>query len=145
MVKKHVINESEENRYSREINVSMGTNHEQRFKGMEIDDVNPSLNSKIRVSYDIEQEFKSWGISDISINGIQGPSEINVSVQYYPDDSNDYKTEEIVVPLDWENSLEIREHKGKGVVAIGDELEISLYFAEDGTVSTEMFLDVYIL
>lgn len=142
MVKKHVINESEENRYRRKVKVDIGVNHEQRYKGFEIDYVTP-YTSEIEVSYLIEQEHRSWGIKGISLYNIKGPSEIVAEITYYPDDSNDTMTDEITIPLDWENLS--TDEVSNGLITVGDELDITLYISENGEYSVEMSIDVYTL
>jgi len=142
MVKKHVINESEENRYRRKVKVDIGVNHEQRYKGFEIDYVTP-YTSEIEVSYLIEQEHRSWGIKGISLYNIKGPSEIVAEITYYPDDLNDTMTDEITIPLDWENLS--TDEVSNGLITVGDELDITLYISENGEYSVEMSIDVYTL
>lgn len=142
MVKKHVINESEENRYRRKVKVDIGVNHEQRYKGFEVDYVTP-YTSEIEVSYLIEQEHRSWGIKGISLYNIKGPSEIVAEITYYPDDSNDTMTDEITIPLDWENLS--TDEVSNGLITVGDELDITLYISENGEYSVEMSIDVYTL
>lgn len=145
MVKNRIINEAEGNRYKRKVNISISTNYEQKYKGMEIGDVRPSLYSEIELNYLIDQEQRSWGIKGITLYSISGPSEIEAEIEFYPNDSDEPTTETIVIPLDWENSLFTNEKSGEGVITIGDELDISLYISESGEFSVEMSLDVYTL
>lgn len=141
----NLINESaDDNRYRREVNISIGVNGEQKYKGMEIEDIRP-YSSQITLSYIIEQEQRSWGIKDISLYSIKGPSEIEAEIYFYPDESDDYQTETITIPLDWENSLFTEDKSGEGVVTIGNELDVTLYISENGEYSVEMSIDIYTL
>ena len=84
----------DDNRYRREVKDSVRTNSSQKFKGMDINDINP-YSPQMEVSFDIDQEHRSWGIKDISLNSIKGPSSSDVEVEYFTNDSDDYRTEEI--------------------------------------------------
>jgi hypothetical protein len=142
MVKKHIAEQesSDDSRYRREVKVSVGVNGEQRYKGMEINDITP-YSSKMEVSFYIEQEHKSWGIRDISLNSIKGPSSIEVEVEYFTNDSDDYTTEEIEIPLNWDN-ISI-DKVSNGLITVGDEVDITLYISENGEYTTEISMDVY--
>ena len=132
----------DDTRYRREVKVSVGVNSEQRYRGMEINDINP-YSSKMEVSFDIDQEHRSWGIKDISLNSIKGPSSIEVEIEYYPEGSDDYKIDEIEIPLDWDN-ISI-DKVSNGLITVGDEVNITLYISETGEYSTEISMDVYTL
>ena len=132
----------DDNRYRREVKVSVRTNSSQKFKGMDINDINP-YSPQMEVSFDIDQEHRSWGIKDISLNSIKGPSSIDVEVEYFTNDSDDYKTEEIEIPLNWDN-ISI-DKVSNGLITVGDEVEITLYISETGEYTTEISMDVYTL
>ena len=70
--------DTDDNRYQREITFNVITSNAS-FKGKEINDIS---SSKIRVSYVIEQDIRSWGIKDISLYAINGPTEVEVEVNY---------------------------------------------------------------
>jgi hypothetical protein len=144
MVKKHIAEEesNNDNRYRREVRVSVGVNSEQKYKGGEINDVNP-YSSKMTVSFDIDQDHRSWGIKDISLHSIKGPESIEVEIEYYPEGSDDYVTDEITIPLDWDN-ISI-DKVSNGLLTVGDEVDITLYISETGEYSTEISMDVYTL
>ena len=132
----------DDNRYRREVKVSVRTNSSQKFKGMDINDINP-YSPQMEVSFDIDQEHRSWGIKDISLNSIKGPSSIDVEVEYFTNDSDDYRTEEIEIPLNWDN-ISI-DKVSNGLITVGDEVEITLYISETGEYTTEISMDVYTL
>ena len=52
------------------------------FKGQEIEDIE---NLEYTVSYLIDSEHRSWGIKSISVYDVQGPEELELYIQYYPD------------------------------------------------------------
>ena len=129
-------------RYGRDINVSIGVNYEQRFKGMEINDVQP-YDNKINVTYLIEQEHRSWGIKNISLYDIKGPSEINATISFYNENDEEF-SEDITIPLNWEN-LDTDTREGHGVITVGNDLDISLYIDQEGNFSTELGMEIYTL
>lgn len=143
-VKKTVLTEQNDNTYSREIELSFGVNHEQRFNGSEIEEIT-AYSNKIKLSYVIEMDVRSWGVKDISLYNIKGPEYVDAEVTFYPEGSDDPITKEITVPLDWENYLSTNEIDGKGIITIGDELQVTVYFGEGGNISSEMELDIYTL
>jgi len=142
MVKKHIKEEADDNRYRREVKVSVGVNSQQRYKGMEINDIIP-YSEKMEISFNIDQDHRSWGIKDISLNSIKGPDSIEVEIECYPEGSDDYISEEITIPLDWEN-ISI-DKVSNGLMTVGDEVDITLYISETGEYSTEISMDVYTL
>lgn len=142
MVKKHVAEQvsDDDNLYRREVKVSIGVNSQQRYKGMEISDVIP-YSPKMELSFYIEQEHRSWGIKYISLNSITGPSSIPVEIECFSNDSDDYVTDEIEIPLDWTKiSLD---KVSNGLITVGDEVDITLYISESGEYSTEISMEIY--
>ena len=123
---KKSLNEGVDNRYERVVNLSYNY-HGVTLKGHEINDI---MDNSARLNYDIEIEARSWGIKDISLGGITGPTEIELEIDYY---INEDETQQITIPvqLDWANA--IRENAtGHGVITVGDEVEIDLINSEDG-------------
>ena len=127
MVKNH-INEGAINneRYGREVSVNF------EAYGVKIngDDIDWVTSSSIKLTYLTEMEHRSWGIKDISLYSIQGPSEIDVTITPQVDDGEDI---DITLPLDWEN-VEQETQEGEGVVTIGNEITIELGNNENGEV-----------
>lgn len=110
--------DTDDNRYQREITFNVITSNAS-FKGKEINDIS---SSKIRVSYVIEQDIRSWGIKDISLYAINGPTEVEVEVNYYVDSDNTMD-ETTVISLDWSKVI-VEEIEGKGIITVGDEVEV---------------------
>jgi hypothetical protein len=111
---------------------------------MIIDDVD-SWTKKINVTYVIEQEHRSWGIKNISLYNIKGPESIDVEMTLYPEGSDEPVTKEVTIPLDWENNLSISNEEGKGLITIGDVVNVIVYVGENNLITTELELDVYTL
>ena len=76
----------------------------------------------------IDVEFKSWGIKDINLYDVQGPSEIEVVITPQVEDAEDVV---VTVSGDWEN-IEIETKKGIGLVTVGDEITLKLGNNENG-------------
>lgn len=133
---------TDDSRYRREVKVSISVNSQQKYKGMEINDITP-YRPTMEVLFYIEQEHRSWGIKDISLNSITGPSSIEVEIEYFTNDSDDYKTEEIEIPLNWDN-ISV-DKVSNGLITVGDEVDITLYISETGEYSTEISMEIYTL
>jgi hypothetical protein len=135
---------SEENeaykRYSMRCNVQLDY-HNKTYKGAEINDI---YASEIELTYDIDIEARSWGIKNISLYDIQGPSEIELEVDYYPN-GDDSETETITIPLNWEN-IQTDEEEGEGVVTVGKDVTLTLENDENGNlVCNQINVTVYTL
>ena len=95
------------------------------FKGREINTISAD---KIVVTFDIEIEYRTWGINGISIWNIQGPSEIRIGVEYYGEEieSEDFENlnQDIILKLDW-NKIKIEEELEKGALTI-EKISIEL-------------------
>jgi len=76
------------------------------YKGGEIDDIN---NASAEVTFLIDIQHETYGISKMNVNDIRGPQSIKTTIRYYPEgsSSNDEDwwekriEEPIVIPLDW--------------------------------------------
>lgn len=118
-----------DDKYVREVEAKF---YQGTYKGYEINDISPI---KIRVSFSIDIEMKSWGIRDINLGGITGPSEVEVEVNYYIDNDN---TEDayVTIPLDW-SKLITEKDSSSGIITVGDEVEIYLMENEEGNLVVE--------
>jgi hypothetical protein len=137
---KSQLTEQGDNRYNREVNLTFNA-YNATYKGKEINDILPM---KVRLSYNIDIEGRSWGIKGISLYGITGPSEIEAEIEYYIDDDN---TDTVTIPmkLNWELAVTEIE-KGMGGFSVGDEVEIELVNdAEGNLVIKEIKVPVYYL
>jgi len=119
---KSQLNEADSNRYNREVVVKVHA-YGATYKGREIDWV---TGGNIRLTYNIEMDIRSWGVKDISLYGIQGPSEIEVDVDYWVSDEENFDsvTETVTLPINWE--AVVTEEEKNGLVTVGDEIEIDL-------------------
>lgn len=122
------ISEGLEDRYNTQVKVIFLTSKDLNFP-YEINDIN---STNTRLSFDIDVEYKSWGIKGISLYNIQGPETIEAEIEYYGEDygKNDYdddlRTATVPVKLDWENALRVETESGSGQVTIDNEIEITL-------------------
>jgi hypothetical protein len=116
---KSIINEGIDSRYNREISIDFDY-YKARYKGFPIDNID---SVKIRVSYDIEIEAKSWGIKGIEINGVRGPESVEVLIRYYGDNDEEFE-DWYVLHLDWANLVTTDERNS--IITIGDIMEVTL-------------------
>ena len=76
------LNEGTENSYSRTVQVTFYY-HNAKLKGHEIDSI---MDTNITMNFTIEMEARKWGVKDIIVGNIQGPSEIELDIDYWPDE-----------------------------------------------------------
>ncbi len=123
---KKSLNEGVDNQYSREVRVS----YDYRgvtVNGVQIEDI---LDSTVTLRFNIELEGRSWGIKDISLNSITGPSEIDLELQVYGE-QEDLMDANATIQLDWDRAA-IDKQSGHGVITVGDEIEITLVNDQNG-------------
>ena len=117
---KKSLNEGVDNQYSREVRVS----YDYRgvtVNGVQIEDI---LDSTVTLRFNIELEGRSWGIKDISLNSITGPSEVY-------GEREDLMDANATIQLDWDRAA-IDKQSGHGVITVGDEIEITLVNDQNG-------------
>lgn len=135
---KQKLNENMENTYSRTVRV-LFYYHDCKLNGHEIDSISET---SVMLKYRIETEAREWGIKDMVLGNIQGVPELEMSIYYWPDDI-ETKNVEIPLAIDW-SSAELEVQTGKGVVTVGDEVEISLINDEDGNfIVREILIPVF--
>jgi hypothetical protein len=115
---KFVNEQVNDNRYHREVKVDV------YYRGKIKDLIDDVSSGNITINYLIEAEYRSWGIKDISLYDIKGPSEIELDVTYYDSkDDNNTSTKTVIVPLNWD-VVEKEEETGMGIITVGDEISI---------------------
>lgn len=134
---KTVLKEGVDSRYNREIGIDFDY-YKAKYKGLPIDYVE---SIKIRVSFDIEIEARSWGLKGIEINGIKGPDSVEVLIQYYG--PNDEELEDsYMIHLNWDALVTSDERNS--LVTVGDIMEVTLgNDAEGRLIVTKMELPLY--
>jgi len=123
---KKSLNEGVDNQYSREVRVSYHYRGV-TVNGVQIEDI---LDSTVTLRFNIELEGRSWGIRDININSITGPSEIDLELQVYGE-REELMDANTTIQLDWD-SADIDKQSGHGVITVGDEVEITLVNDQNG-------------
>ncbi len=99
-----------------------------KFKGFDVDDISTS---NMILTFDIDMEARSYGIKDISVYNVQGPSEIELEVLYFPNENEDSVDEVITLPLNWDN-VEMEKDDELSHIGIGDMIQIDLINNENG-------------
>ena len=80
----------------------------------------------------IDMSVKSYGIKDISVYGVEGPSEIELEISYRTqEDEGDTIEETVVLPINWEN-VEMQEDETLGYIGISNLIQIDLGNNESG-------------
>ena len=125
--------------YSNEVKLNVNA-YRATINGNEIDWVEAT---SIKLSYLIDIEAREWGIKGISLYAIEGPSEVELEVSYYPNGSDDPEQITVTMPLNWED-VNKEEESGSGVITVGDEIEITLANNEKGELFvSEITIPVY--
>ena len=139
-LKANLSESGDDNSYSREVRVSINYYGGVSYKGMEINDI---LSANVKLSYTIEIDARSWGIKDISLYNITGPSEIQAEVEYFVDNDNT-SNDMVTLQIDW--SKLTTDKNNNGLISVGDELEISLQNDENGNLFVnDLNIEVYSL
>jgi hypothetical protein len=141
MVKKSVDN-NDENRFRNEVTINIGGSGG-TYNGLIVDDVR-SYSNKMTLSYLIDINYRKWGIEDIYLHDIKGPSQIDVILECYQEGSDEMIEKDITVPLDWEK-LYTESYGNPGQITIDDTVNITLYFRENNNIEVEMSIDIYTL
>jgi len=103
------------------------------YKGGEIDDI---PDTKIDVSFLIDIQHETYGITEIRVHDIKGPSKVQTTISYYPwngekDEWGDIEPveEPITLDLDWKK---IKIEKYAGIAHYGIEDTIYIKIVSDG-------------
>jgi hypothetical protein len=99
------------------------------FLGNQVDDI---ITNNINVTFDIDMDGREWGIKGISVYNVKGPSELDLTVTYYPQGSDDNVDEDVTVALNWDD-VEFEEMDNLGYIGIGRDIIISLKNDENGS------------
>ena len=100
-----------------------------KFKGYEINDINTF---NMDLTFLIDMSVKSYGIRDISVYGVKGPSEIELEVSYWLQEDGEDSTEEtVVLPINWEN-VDMQADETLGYIGISNLIQIDLGNNESG-------------
>jgi len=151
-MKKMIITENQLNMLKKQINEgAVGGDRYQRIVKVNVETYDVKVNGEdidwvtcgdIRLTYLIEMEHRSWGIKDVSLYDIQGPSEIEIEITPQVEDAKDVY---LNLPFDWSN-VETETETGESVVTIGDEITIRLANNENGEIFIEsIHVPVYTL
>ena len=98
--------------------------HGVTVENSEIDDI--TCNSLL-IKYLIDIDSREWGIKGISVYNFNGPTEIELDVTYYLNDTIDNKS--VLINLDWDKSI-IEKNTGQGVICISN---IKIDLTNDGS------------
>ncbi len=139
---KNSIKSEDEVRFRNEVIINIGGSGG-NYNGLIVDDVR-SYSKKMTLSYLIDIDYRSWGIENIYLHDIKGPSEIDVILECYQEDSDEMIEKEVTIPLDWEK-LYTETYDNQRLVTTNDNINITLYFRENDNIEVEMTLDIYTL
>lgn len=117
------------NRYERKVRTDIET-YGTKINGNDID---WAVSSEITLNFLIEMEHRSWGVKDVSLYDVQGPSEIEIEITPQVDDSEDII---VSLPFDWSN-VELETETDRGIISVGSEITIVLGNNENGDVIIE--------
>lgn len=99
------------------------------YKGGQIDDI---TDAKMDVSFLIDIQHESYGITEIRIHDVKGPSKIQTTISYYPwngekDEFGDEEPieEQITIALDW-RKVQVEKYAGIAHFGIEDTIYIKL-------------------
>jgi len=103
------------------------------YKGGKIDDI---LDTKVNVSFLIDIQHETYGITEIRVHDVKGPSKIQTTISYYPwnGEENEWGDielleETITIDIDWKK---VRIEKYAGIAYFGIENIIYINLIPDG-------------
>jgi len=97
------------------------------FKGYEI---NAIITPNITVTFQIDMYVKSYGITDILVVNVDGPSEIELEIHYYGEEDSDME-ETITIPINWEN-VDMQQDDTLRWIGVNNIIQIDLVNNENG-------------
>lgn len=125
------LNESLNNeRYEMKCEIDFNYRSDLMYKGQEIEDIE---NLEYNVNYLIESEHRSWGIKSISVYDVQGPEELELYIQYYPEGSDDITEVTVPLKIDWD-AADYDQQDPRGIIGIDENIEIELVNDSDGNI-----------
>jgi hypothetical protein len=125
------LNESLNNeRYEMKCEIDFNYRSDLMYKGQEIEDIE---NLEYNVNYLIESEHRSWGIKSISVYDVQGPEELELYIQYYPEGSDDITEVTVPLKIDWD-AADYDHEDPRGIIGIDKNIEIELVNDSDGNI-----------
>jgi hypothetical protein len=139
---KNSVNNNDVDRFRNEVIIKIGSSGG-NYNGLIVDDVRLYSN-KMTLSYLIDINYRKWGIDDIYLHDIKGPSEIDVILECYQEGSDEMIEKDITIPLDWEK-LYTEIYNNQGQITTNDSIDITLYFRENDNIEVEMSIDIYTL
>jgi len=132
-----VLTENSENTFSRKVKVHFNYNPDNM-----IDDISIQ---EIAIKYDIDIEYRDWGIKSIEVDNIRGPESINLEVSYYINKEWETNTKTIPLKIDWTKPFKTLKNKGEGVISV-DDIVIDLQGnIKQGFVVAGMEIEVFTL
>lgn len=111
--------------YTQEVTLKFN-GYSSTLKNHEINYINPV---KVNLNFYITFDVKSWGVRGISVYGISGPTEVEITVDYYDVDEEE-RSIEVPIRIDWESAV-INEDK-LGFIGIDDSAEVTLVNDSEG-------------
>jgi len=136
---KFIITEKQYNTIKRNVNEDINNNRYERRVSTDIEtygvkingeDIDWAVSGELNLNYIIEMEHRSWGVKDVSLYDIQGPSEIEIDITPQVEDAEDIT---LTLQYDWSN-VERETETDKGIISIGSEITIKLGNNENGDV-----------
>jgi len=125
---KKILNEQEtSNKFRTECLVNF-THSGVLFKNKEILDIQ---SERLNVNFDIDIEYKTWGIKSIDIFNIKGPTEIEILVSYMSDEKKDDLQEYTTLKLDW-SLVNVDDSDYLSHYGVGDNITIVVGNDENG-------------
>jgi hypothetical protein len=116
--------------------------HGVTYKGGEIASIGQI---QFPVTYNVDVEFRSYGIKGISVYNIQGPKTIDLEIDYYPPDRLDNHIDDMdlfKLQLDWDKLLTSTQNDTLGYFGVDEDLGIILSNDDQGNVIAKS-IEVY--
>lgn len=111
-----------DDRYEMECEVDL-TYYKTKFNGKEVE---YATADKMRVSFLIDIEARSWGIKYLNVYDVRGPKELDVQLEYYIDETGDeHRDQMIAVPIDWDKVV-MTKNEELGHIGIDNVVRVTI-------------------
>lgn len=92
--------------------------------------------TSFNLSFDIDIESRKYGIKGIYVGGFRGPSQLELELEYLPDNDPDKDPMEttITVPIDWQSQVSSIPDDTLDYFGIDEDVEIYLGNDQDGNI-----------
>lgn len=123
-----MLTENINDKFRKDVKITFYVPQNVKYNNQEINDISPI---EYAVFYDMDVEYRNYGIKSIYVTAITGSKTIETEIEYYDPQTDETKNDLINIELNWDNIIEEKDET-LGWFGVGDEIEIELKNDEMG-------------